>query len=238
MNHLSVANSSPMMILCTVAILIVIMQAVLFFVLGLKRAKELGITDEEVKETIRSSAVFSVFPSLPIIVSYLVLVPALGRYFPWLRLSVVGSAVYETMVANMAAEAYGLPSMMAPEIPLNVFLGILFLVSVAILGGNIFNIFFLKTYDKKVESLKNKNAAVVPIITTGMFLAVYGIQSAPFFTNIQNKPGIAALFVAGGAALLLEKVAEKFKPIKEFIFPASMIIGMFAACLVSAALRG
>ena len=238
MNHLSVANNSAMLILCTVAILIVVMQAVIFFILGLKRAKELGIKDEEVKETIRSSAVFSVFPSLPIIVSYLVLVPALGRYFPWLRLSVVGSAVYETMVANMAAEAYGLPSMMVPDIPLNIFLGILFLVSVAILGGNVFNIFFLKTYDKKVESLKSKNAAVVPIITTGMFLAVYGIQSAPFFANTKNMPGIVALFGAGAAALLLEKVAEKFKPIKEFVFPASMIIGMFAACIASAALRG
>ncbi len=112
------------------------------FYIRLRRAKELGIKDEEVKETITSSAVFSILPSLPIIVSYLVLVPALGRYFPWLRLSVVGSPVYETMVANMAAEAYGLPSIMTPEIPINVFLGILFLVSIAILGGNVFNIFF------------------------------------------------------------------------------------------------
>ena len=65
----------------------------------------------------RSSAIFSIIPSLPIIVSYLLLVPALGRYFPWLRLSVVGSAVYETMVANMAAEAFGLESITAGEIP-------------------------------------------------------------------------------------------------------------------------
>ena len=32
------------------------------------------------------------------------LVPLLGRYFPWLRLSVVGSATYETMVANVGAD--------------------------------------------------------------------------------------------------------------------------------------
>lgn len=237
MNHLTIANSSAMLILCAIAIIIVVLQAVLFFILGLKRAKELGIKDEEVKETIRSSAIFSILPSLPIIVSYLVLIPALGRFFPWLRLSVVGSPVYETMVANMAAEAYGF-EIMDKNIPLDVFLGILFLVSIAILGGNIFNIFFLKSYDKRVESLKNKNSAVVPIITTGMFLAVYGIQSAPFFTNIKNVPGIVALFSAGIAALLLGKVAEKFKGIKEFVFPASMVIGMFAACIASAVLRG
>ena len=131
MNHLTIANSSAMLILCAIAIIIVVLQAVLFFILGLKRAKELGIKDEEVKETIRSSAVFSILPSLPIIVSYLVLIPALGRFFPWLRLSVVGSPVYETMVANMAAEAYGF-EIMDKNIPLDVFLGILFLVSIAI----------------------------------------------------------------------------------------------------------
>ena len=71
-----------------------------------------------------------------------------------------------------------------------------------------------------------------------MFLAVYGIQSAPFFTNIKNLPGIVALFSAGIAALLLGKIAEKFKGIKEFVFPVSMVIGMFAACIASVMLRG
>ena len=60
MNHLTIANSSAMLILCAIAIIIVVLQAVLFFILGLKRAKELGIKDEEVKETIRSSAIFSI----------------------------------------------------------------------------------------------------------------------------------------------------------------------------------
>lgn len=238
MNHIEVANSSIMLMLCVIAVVIVISQAVLFLILGLRRAKELEIKNEELKKTMVSSAVFSILPSLPIIVSYLVLVPALGRYFPWLRLSVVGSPVYETMVANMAAEAYGFPSIMTDNIPLDVFLGILFLVSIAILGGNVFNVFFLKSYDKKVEILKNKNAALVPIITTGMFLAVYGIQSAPFFTNTKNIPGIVAILTAGVASLFLGKITENKSSIKEFVFPASMVIGMFAACIASAILRG
>lgn len=238
MEHMKMANGNFMLIFCIIAIVIVIAQAILFLILGFRRAKELEIKNEELKKTMISSAVFSILPSLPIIVSYLVLVPALGRYFPWLRLSVVGSPVYETMVANMAAEAYGFPSIMTHDIPIDVFLGILFLVSIAILGGNVFNILFLKTYDKKVEILKNKNATLVPIITTGMFLAVYGIQSAPFFTNTKNIPGIVAILTAGVASLFLGKITENKKSIKEFVFPASMVIGMFAACVANAILRG
>lgn len=238
MNHIQIANGSFMLMFCITAILIVIVQAVFFLILAVKRAKELEIKDEDVRKTITSSAVFSVLPSLPITVSYLVLVPALGRYFPWLRLSVVGSPVYETMVANMAAEAYGFPPIMAEHIPLDVFFGILFLVSIAILGGPVFNMLFLKFYDKKVEVLKNKNAALIPVITTGMFLAVYGIQSAPYFTNIKNIPGIAAILTAGITSLFLEKITANRKNLREFAFPVSMIIGMFAACVVSAVLRG
>ena len=111
--HLQLANSTTMAILCGITILIVLLQPVIFMIVAFKRGKELNMTDQEMKEAARSSAIFSIIPSLPIIVSYLLLVPSLGRYFPWLRLSVVGSAAYETMVANMAAEALGLESILS-----------------------------------------------------------------------------------------------------------------------------
>ena len=195
--HLQLANSTTMAILCGITILIVLLQPVIFMIVAFKRGKELNMTDQEMKEAARSSAIFSIIPSLPIIVSYLLLVPSLGRYFPWLRLSVVGSAAYETMVANMAAEALGLESITVPDIPADTFVFILFVVTIGILGGNIFNVFFLKAYDKKVESIKNSNAKLVPIITTAMFLGLYGTMAAPHFTNIANIPAVAAILVAG-----------------------------------------
>lgn len=233
MNHLTLANSSLMAILCGVTILIVLIQPVIFMIAALKRGKELNMSGEELKEAARSSAVFSIIPSLPIIISYLLLVPALGRYFPWLRLSVVGSASYETMVANMAAEAFGLESINAPDIPVDVFVFILFVVTIGILGGNIFNVFFLKAYDKKVESFKSSNAALVPLITTAMFLGLYGTMATPHLVNFANIPGMAAILVAGGTSLLVNKASAKVKKLREFAFPLSMIVGMLAACVVN-----
>ena len=211
--HLQLANSTTMAILCGITILIVLLQPVIFMIVAFKRGKELNMTDQEMKEAARSSA---------IIVSYLLLVPSLGRYFPWLRLSVVGSAAYETMVANMAAEALGLESITVPDIPADTFVFILFVVTIGILGGNIFNVFFLKAYDKKVESIKNSNAKLVPIITTAMFLGLYGTMAAPHFTNIANIPAVAAILVAAN-----------HKKLKEFAFPLSMIVGMLGACVAN-----
>ena len=233
MTHMDLANSNLMGILCGITILIVLLQPALFMITAWKRGKELNMTEEEMKSTVRSSAIFSVFPSLPIIVSYLILVPALGRYFPWLRLSVVGSAAYETMVANMAAEAFGFETISVANIPLDIFCCILFVVSIGILGGNIFNVFFLKMYDKKVESMKSGNAALVPVITGAMFLGMYGTMSTPHLTNFTNVPGIAALIVAGIAALGVNKLAATNKKLKEFAFSISMIAGMIAACIVN-----
>lgn len=232
--HLIVANSTAMAVLCGLTIAVVLLQPVIFIMTAIKRGKELGMTAEEMKTAAKSSAIFSVIPSLPILISYLLLIPFLGRFFPWLRLSVVGSAVYETMVANMAAEAFGLESMSVPNIPGNVFIGIVFVVTIGILGGNLFNVLFLKFYDKKVASLKSKNASIVPVITTAMFLGMYGTMAAPHFTNFTNVPGLAAIFAAGAAALFIGRAAEKKPKLKEFSFPISMVIGMLAACVVNA----
>ena len=227
--HLQLANSTTMAILCGITILIVLLQPVIFMIVAFKRGKELNMTDQEMKEAARSSAIFSIIPSLPIIVSYLLLVPSLGRYFPWLRLSVVGSAAYETMVANMAAEALGLESITVPDIPADTFVFILFVVTI----GIIFNVFFLKAYDKKVESIKNSNAKLVPIITTAMFLGLYGTMAAPHFTNIANIPAVAAILVAGITSIFVNKFAANHKKLKEFAFPLSMIVGMLGACVAN-----
>lgn len=143
MTHMTIANSTVMAMLCGITILIVLLQPLLFTLVALKRGKELGIEKGELKTAAKSSAIFSIIPSLPILISYLLLVPFLGRFFPWLRLSVVGSAVYETM---------------------------------------------------------------------------------------------AAMFVAGGSALLFGVFASKHEKLKEFAFPLSMVIGMLASCVVSAVL--
>lgn len=231
--HLIVANSTVMALLCGFTILVVLIQPILFVLSARKRANELNMNTQELKVAAKSSAIFSIIPSLPILISYLLLVPFLGRFFPWLRLSVVGSAAYETMVANMAAEAFGLESISAANIPTNVFIAIVFVVTIGILGGNIFNIFFLKLYDKKVSSLKSKNGAIVPVITTAMFLGMYCTMAAPHITNVQNSPGMSAFFIAGACSLLVSKLASAMPKLKEFAFPLSMVGGMLGACLVN-----
>lgn len=82
MTHLKLANSPLMAVLCGLTILIVLLQPVIFMAAAFKRGKELNMTKEEMKEAARSSAIFSIIPSLPIIVSYLLLGTGPWAVFP------------------------------------------------------------------------------------------------------------------------------------------------------------
>ena len=75
---------------------------------------------------------------------------------------------------------------------------------------------------------------LVPLITTAMFLGLYGTMAAPYITDFANLPAITAILAAGIAALALGQASKRFKKLKEFTFPLSMIVGMLASCVVNA----
>lgn len=71
---------------------------------------ELGITRKELSNVIRSSLIFSVVPSLSIVVGLFVLIAVLGSVWAWWRLSVIGSLSYETMISSSIAQVLGYAS--------------------------------------------------------------------------------------------------------------------------------
>ena len=127
-----VANSPAMAIFCGLAILVVLVQAAVFFRVAWKQALEMGLSKADLVKVVKSSAVFSIVPSLPIIISYMILLPALGKFFPWLRLSVIGSATYETLAANMAVTSFGFDSLGSADFSPDVFGSLLWVVTLGV----------------------------------------------------------------------------------------------------------
>ena len=115
---------------------------------------KIGMNKNDLKKVITSSAVFTVIPSVGILLGVITLSGSLGVPVPWLRLSVVGALHYEIMAADMAAKACGLqalsPEFMNPEILVTV----VFVMAIGIIWGGIFCVIGLKKYQKTI----NKNA--------------------------------------------------------------------------------
>ncbi|MBQ4507018.1 MAG: DUF5058 family protein [Firmicutes bacterium] len=231
--HLALANSSTMLISCAVAMLVVLMMPLLFYRKSVKRAKEIGMPEEQIKQITKVSGLFAIIPSLPILISYVALMPSLGQYYPWLRLSVVGAAGYETLAADMAAKSMGYETISTASFDYSGFIVVMLVTALAILGGNLFNMTILPFYDQKVKTMQASGSTVVPVITGVMFFAMYAVMSTPYVTNIANPVQITTLLIAGIVALLVGKAAQTNKKLKEWVFPISLLSGMASACIIA-----
>ncbi|NLY44847.1 MAG: DUF5058 family protein [Tissierella sp.] len=233
MKYLDIANGNLLFLLTGLTILVVLLQSLLFINKGTKRAKELGIEKEIINKTITNSAIFSIIPSLPIIVMLLALSVPLGRYFPWLRLSVVGSAVYESMAANVAVVSMGLKDISDPNLTPTIFGVVLWVMSLGIIWGIVFNIFFLGKLDQYTKKAKATKNAFIPIFSGALFSGMLAVLSVPYVANTKNITGIVSFASAGIAAIIFQKIGKnpKYKVINEFSLPIALIVGMAASII-------
>ncbi len=227
-----VANSSVMAIFCGLAILVVLVQAVIFFRIAWKQALQLGFTKSDLMKVVKSSAVFSVVPSLPIIISYMILLPALGKFFPWLRLSVIGSATYETLAANMAVTSFGFDSLGSADFSPDVFGSLLWVVTLGVFLSSM-SALLLKRFDVKMKSVTENPNSFGKVIPNIMFLGMMATLSAPYLVDVGNFPSVAAIVVSAAVMIGLNAVGKRHPALKEFAFSLSMIAGMASACLVT-----
>ena len=228
-------NAAPMMVLCVLAMVIVVVQPVVMLRMAWKHGKEMGIQTQDMKGCVNSSILFSIVPTLPVLINYLVLMPAFGKYFAWLRLSVMGNAAYETAVADMAATGLGFDSIYADNIDLPTFNTMMWVVTLAIMGGAIFTMVFTKFYEKRVRSAAAKvgGGKMLGLVTTAMFVGMYSTLAAPHVTNAEKPLGIVAFIVAAAVTLLCTQIAKKVKPLKQFTFTLSILAGMASASIIS-----
>jgi hypothetical protein len=237
LSYLEVANSNLMFLMCALVIVFVLLQAVLFIKVAWRRGVEIGIERPTMKKAMTNAALFSVVPSLPIVVMLMVLSVNLGQYFPWLRLSVVGSAAYENMAADIVAKASGLAGIADPGFDLPIFTMAMWVMSVGIIWGIVFNVFFMKSLDKFSKKAKESKSHFIPVLSGALFIGMLALMSAPYITNTKNVTAIVSFLAAAAAVLACGKVAKAsgVKAIDDFSLPISLIIGMASAIVYTSA---
>jgi len=231
-----VANSSVMFFICGLAILVVLVQAAIFFRAAWKEAIRIGFTKADLLKVVKSSTVFSIVPSLPIIISYMILLPALGKYFPWLRLSVIGSATYETMAANMAVTYYGFSSLGSADFSPDVFGSIMWVVTLGVFLSSM-SALVLKKYDKKMQSITTNKKSFGALVPNIMFLGMMATLAAPYLVDVKNVVSLSTIAVSAVVMVLMDRMSKRWKQLKEFAFSISMISGMAMACLVTSLIK-
>lgn len=234
-NYKEIANSSLMFVLCAIVVAFTVVQSVLFMRRAWKRGLEIGMSREKLKKAVTGSMAFSVLPTLPILIILIALMAALGNYFPWLRLSVIGSSSYESVAANTVARIYGLTSYTDAGFNSTIFLSAMWAMSICILYEPILVVLGLKSLDKGLSKMRVNKPVLFGLFMTGIFTALMGWFCAPYITNLENMPQFGAFLTAGVFSLVFLWIAKKTKKgiFSEFSFPVSMILGMVMAMLIS-----
>ncbi|MBQ8210311.1 MAG: DUF5058 family protein [Clostridia bacterium] len=161
-------NDPVLFIIAGAVILFVLAQSVFFLVKAWKQGKALGIDKKKLRNSVTSSAVFTVPSALSILATVIALAPALGLVIPWVRLSVIGNLMYETTAAEAAMKAFGHEGGMAvPITDPEVYAGVAWVMTLGICLSLVLLPFMAKPLHKKLLNAgKKNNEAAAPAENT------------------------------------------------------------------------
>lgn len=212
-------NFFPLCIIGAILIAYVLFESVIIYQKAYQRGLELGMTKTQLNETTRSSAIFSIVPSLPILIGLVTMIPLFGNVvIPWIRLSVIGSVSYETYAASQIKQAAAVASLTEN---LQVYSTAIWTMTLSILSGMIILIFFYKQYTNKLEAIKLKNQRWSELLIAALFMGLVGTIGAQQIT--MGGYNALALFISIAIMAVLALMSRKFKWMEEFALPVSML---------------
>ena len=150
-------SSSALYLIAAGVILFVLAQSIFFLVKAWKRGKELGIDPKKLKNSITSSALFTIPSALSVLATVIALAPALGLVIPWVRLSVLGNITYETVAATEAINAFGITTGISEAVTdPEAFAGVAWVMTIGICFSLVILPFVAKPLHKKFLSAGKK----------------------------------------------------------------------------------
>ncbi len=195
------------------------------------RCLELGISKQKIKDVIKSSVLFSIVPSISIVIGLFSLAAVLGVPWPWFRLSVVGSVSYELMAADMAATGAGYESIGALAAADNGSIAgaIMFVMSIGIMFGIVTCTIFGKKIQTSMASFREKNGAW-GALATGCFTLAMLVVFLP--VQVFKGPVFTLTLITSALITLAHNIIIKktgWTWLSNFVLADSLVLAMVAS---------
>lgn len=228
MEFYDIAESKLLYVCVIIGILYVIVVSAYYFFRCYSRGIEIGIDKETFKNVIKSSVIFSIVPSIAIVMGLISLTVMLGIPWPWLRLSVIGSVGYEIMGADMALKSLNLSLTNATAYSFGL---VMFAMSIGIIGGPVFNIFIVEKIHMGTVKLNVKDSRWGPLSSTVFMTSMLIVFLVPII--LKGGAYMMTFVTSIAITLLLGIIIKKTKKIwlKNFVLAISMIGAMASSLL-------
>lgn len=224
-NYLEIARDPQLWLVCIPPILIVITQAVLFIRHSVKAAPIVGLTPADCKKSFKIGCVSALGPSLGVVTVLLGMMAVLGTPISWLRLSIVGNAPQEMMMAGIGADLFHTtigaadytPEAFVTSVWMMTFHGCNFMIAVILVLHK------METFKTKLET---KDSMPLPIIGSGALIGVITMLSINQAKS--SNANIFALILSSVLMIILGQIGKKHTKIREYSVGIAMLISMFA----------
>lgn len=199
-------NSVPMWLACGLAVALILVQAVIFARQAYAAGPQVGLTSLQLKSAIRSSAITSIGPSIVILSGMLSLLISVGGPMAWMRLSLIGSVMFESMAAGIGTGAVGV-TLGSDPMTQEAFAMAVWTMILGSIGWVIFSTLTANRMDKVQNAVAKGDTAMLTVISTAAIIGAFSSLSSAHLIKL-NKNAIAC--VAGAVIMLiLNPIAEK-----------------------------
>ena len=231
MEALQIANSLPMWLACGVAVVLVIVQALIFIKKAMDAAPKVGLTKEEVNKAIKSSALTSIGPSIVVLSGMLSLLVTVGGPMAWMRLSFIGSVMFESIAAGIGTGSVGVQLGVDELTPLALTMAVWTMI-IGSVGWIIFSTFAADKMDKIQAKLAGSNPAGLTIISSGAIIGVFAAMVGQKLVALDKN----ALATVLGAALMFVMMqltkSEKYAKLREWNLTIAILVAMIITAII------
>lgn len=228
-------NAPILFVLVGIVVAFVLAQSTFFLWRAVKRAKEIGLSQETVRKTISATAIFTVAPAVAILVGVISLSKSLGIALPWLRLSVVGSLTYETVAAGTSLTELGLDTN-TPIPTASDYVTVAAVMTVGIMIGLLLVPLLTKRIQGGMVKLGARDSRWADIFNNAMFLGMISAFLGYVFSDVMNAAhgdftGLIPVFVMLTSAVVMvicgvAAMRTKARWLQDYALPISMLCGM------------
>jgi len=228
MNYLEIANSPLMWLAAGLAVGLVLVQAFLFARKSYSTGLKMGLKQTQLNAAIRSSFIASIGPSIVILSGLLALLVTVGAPMAWMRLSYIGSVMFELMAAAIGTEAAGVKMNIDP-MTTTAFANALWTMITGSIGWIIFATISADKMDRMQTRLSKGDKGLVGIVAISAMLGSFGslVSGHLVAMNANTIAAVTGAAVMVGLTLVADK--KKIRWLKEWSLAIALFCGVIAA---------
>lgn len=213
------------------AVLLVVFQAVIFTKKGHGRRPEGGPYQRSGETAMKSSALTSLGPSVVILSGMLSLLVSVGGPMAWMRLSFIGSVMFESIAAGIGTASAGV-QLGVDEMTTFAFTMAVWTMILGSIGWIIVSTLTADKMEKVQNRMAGGNSALVGVISGAAMVGAFGGMVSQKLVAVDKS---ALSCVLGGVFMaILLYVSGKFKIswLKEWNLTIAILVAMIITALV------